>query len=51
MFDKETYVRRRNELKKLVKDGIIILFGNNEAPMNYPANAYYPHRQIYIGVS
>ena len=40
MFDKETYIRRRNELKKLVNDGIIILFGNNESPMNYPANAY-----------
>ena len=45
MFEKETYVKRRNELKKLVNDGIILLFGNNESPMNYPANAYYPHRQ------
>ena len=45
MFDQKTYIRRRNELKKLVNDGIIILFGNNESPMNYPANAYYPHRQ------
>ena len=45
MFGKKTYINRRNELKKLVSDGIIILFGNNEAPMNYPANAYYPHRQ------
>ena len=45
MFGRETYINRRNELKKLVSDGIIILFGNNEAPMNYPANAYYPHRQ------
>ena len=45
MFGRETYINRRNELKKLVSDGIIILFGNNEAPMNYPANAYYPHGQ------
>ena len=45
MFEKQTYIRRRNELKKLVNDGIILLFGNNESPMNYPANAYYPHRQ------
>ena len=30
MFDTATYIRRRNELKKLVKEGIIILFGNNE---------------------
>ena len=45
MFDKETYVRRRTELKKLVGKGVIILFGNNEAPYNYPANCYAPMRQ------
>ena len=45
MFSKETYIRRRNELKKLVNSGIIILFGNNEAPYNYPANCYAPMRQ------
>lgn len=45
MFSKETYVRRRAELKKLVSDGLIILFGNNEVPANCPANAYAPFRQ------
>lgn len=45
MFSKETYVGRRAELKKLVKDGIIILFGNNLAPANYPNNGYHPFRQ------
>ena len=45
MFSKETYVSRRAELKKLVKSGIIILFGNNESPANFPANGYYPFRQ------
>ena len=45
MFNKEVYVSRREELKKLVKDGVIVLFGNNEAPNNYPNNAYYPFRQ------
>lgn len=45
MFSKETYIRRRAELKKLVGNGVIILFGNNEAPANYPANAYAPMRQ------
>lgn len=45
MFSKQTYVNRRAELKKLVKSGIIILFGNNESPANFPANAYYPFRQ------
>lgn len=45
MFSKETYVRRRAELKQLVGEGVIVLFGNNEAPCNYPANAYSPMRQ------
>lgn len=45
MFSKETYIGRRAELKRLVKSGVIILFGNNESPNNYPANAYYPFRQ------
>ncbi len=45
MFDKNTYIRRRAELKKLVGKGIIVLFGNNEAPYNYPANTYAPMRQ------
>ena len=45
MFSKETYVNRRTEFKKLVKSGVIILFGNNESPANFPANGYYPFRQ------
>ncbi|MDD7709792.1 MAG: aminopeptidase P family protein [Prevotella sp.] len=45
MFSKETYVSRRAELKKLVKSGIIILFGNNDSPANFPNNAYSPFRQ------
>lgn len=45
MFNQETYIRRRAELKRLVGSGVIILFGNNEAPANYPANAYSPMRQ------
>ncbi|MBQ3744326.1 MAG: aminopeptidase P N-terminal domain-containing protein, partial [Prevotella sp.] len=45
MFSKETYIRRRAELKKLVREGVIIFIGNNEAPYNYPANTYAPMRQ------
>ena len=45
MFSKETYIKRRTRLKELVKSGIIVLFGNNESPMNYPNNTYYPFRQ------
>ncbi|MCR5642646.1 MAG: aminopeptidase P N-terminal domain-containing protein [Prevotella sp.] len=45
MFSKETYVRRRAELKELVGEGVIVLFGNNDSPANYPANGYAPFRQ------
>ena len=45
MFSKETYIRRRAELKRLVGNGVVVLFGNNEAPANYPANSYAPMRQ------
>ena len=40
MFAKSTYIERRSLLKKLVGDGLIVIFGNNDAPSNYPANAY-----------
>jgi Xaa-Pro aminopeptidase len=45
MFSKDVYVNRRNELKRLVKSGVIVLFGNNGAPNNYPSNCYEPFRQ------
>ena len=45
MFSKQTYINRRNDLKKLVGSGVVILFGNNESPANFPANGYYPFRQ------
>jgi Xaa-Pro aminopeptidase len=45
MFSKQTYINRRQELKKLVGTGVVILFGNNESPANFPANGYYPFRQ------
>lgn len=40
MFAKDIYVARRNELKQRVGGGLIILFGNNDASTNYPANTY-----------
>ena len=46
MFNQETYIRRRSELKRLVGNGIVILFGNNEAPANYPANSFAPMRRV-----
>lgn len=44
-FKKETYIQRRQVLRELVGEGIIVLFGNNESPCNYPNNGYYPFRQ------
>ena len=45
MFSKDTYIQRRQELKKLVKSGVVLIFGNNNSPCNFPNNGYYPFRQ------
>ena len=44
MFRSETYARRRKLLKKQIGRGILLFMGNEECPMNYPANTY-PFRQ------
>jgi Xaa-Pro aminopeptidase len=40
MFNKSIYVSRRNTLKQKMGSGLILLFGNNDAPNNYPSNTY-----------
>ncbi len=42
MIDKNHFLKRRENLKQLMRNhgGIILLPGNNESPMNYPANVY-----------
>lgn len=41
MFSKQTYQARRNELRRrMPKGGIVVLIGNGEAPRNYFDNAY-----------
>jgi Xaa-Pro aminopeptidase len=40
MFKETTYVERRELLKKQVQSGLLVFFGNEESPMNYPANTY-----------
>lgn len=40
MFTPEIYTARRAALRKKIKSGIILLPGNNDAPVNYPSNAY-----------
>lgn len=44
MFSKQIYIERRQELKAKVGSGLLLFFGNNDAPCNYPANTYR-HRQ------
>ncbi len=44
MFKPETYRERRLKLKQQVGSGLLVFPGNDEAPMNYPAN-HYPFRQ------
>ncbi len=44
MFKPEMYSRRRRLLKKQLGRGLALFVGNEECPMNYPANTY-PFRQ------
>ncbi|MEP7144914.1 MAG: aminopeptidase P family protein [Ferruginibacter sp.] len=41
MFNKETYISRRQALKRATGNGIIILPGNEETGMNYKDNLYH----------
>ncbi len=40
MLSSETYIKRRNELKKIMKSGILFFPGAVDTPMNYKANTY-----------
>ncbi|MFA8299861.1 MAG: aminopeptidase P family protein [Hyphomicrobiales bacterium] len=41
MFPKETYIQRRQRLKESIQNGLILLQGNEESPMNYMDNTYH----------
>lgn len=41
MFQGTTYIKRRKALKTKVQEGVILLFGNDESPMNYGDNTYH----------
>lgn len=41
MFSKETYIKRREQLKSLTGKGVILLPGNDESSMNYSDNLYH----------
>ena len=40
MFNKETYIQRRNRLKKEIGKGILLFLGNIESDKNYADNTY-----------
>lgn len=40
-FAKKTYIKRRKELKKQMKSGLILIAGNDLIPMNYEHNVYH----------
>jgi len=44
MFEAKIYQQRRARLKEQIEKGLILFLGNEESPMNYPANPY-PFRQ------
>ncbi len=41
MFSKQTYITRREKLKSKMQQGVILLLGNIDVPMNYPSNIYH----------
>jgi Xaa-Pro aminopeptidase len=41
MFNSDTYISRRKQLKRTISDGIILLLGNVDSPMNYADNTFY----------
>lgn len=41
MFQAEVYVQRRKILCEKIGAGLILFFGNDESPMNYPDNTYH----------
>ncbi|HNX54207.1 MAG TPA: aminopeptidase P family protein [Prolixibacteraceae bacterium] len=41
MFKAEVYIQRRKILSEKIGSGLILFWGNDESPMNYPDNTYH----------
>jgi Xaa-Pro aminopeptidase len=41
MFEPKIYIERRKRLKEQLGSGLILFLGNEESPMNYPANTFH----------
>ncbi|MCX6252143.1 MAG: aminopeptidase P family protein [Bacteroidetes bacterium] len=40
MFPAKTYIDRRENLRQEIPSGLVLFFGNEDVPFNYPANTY-----------
>ncbi len=41
MFNSDTYVVRRDKLRQQISNGIVLLLGNGDSPMNYSDNTFH----------
>jgi Xaa-Pro aminopeptidase len=41
MFEANIYIQRRARLRQQLGSGVLLFLGNQESPMNYPANPYH----------
>lgn len=41
MFKPEVYTKRREALRGSMKEGLVLILGNVDSPMNYPANPFH----------
>ena len=41
MFDPNTYINRRKQLQNKLNNGVLLILGNEESPMNYTDNTYH----------
>ena len=55
MFQSKIYTERRKVLKEKIGKGLVLLFGNDESPMNYTDNTYHFRQDstflYYFGIS
>ena len=55
MFEKKTYIERRENLKRKLKSGKLLFIGNDECGMNYEDNTYHFRQDstflYYFGIS
>ena len=55
MFNKQTYINRRNQLRSQFESGVLLFIGNDESGMNYEDNTYHFRQDstflYYFGLS